>query len=128
MLTKLLAGLLMTGILSIVSCTTRVVVTDGKITVTGIPDGVEAVTLTLETERSIVTFQEDVRDGRVGLIDLGPRFAGLTYEPGQIRLSTFDSGGNETRYENSQSIEITRSTEEQEIPQEIPLDNFREVS
>ncbi|MCP4674847.1 MAG: hypothetical protein GY854_04925 [Deltaproteobacteria bacterium] len=100
-----------------------VVIVNGKVTVTGLPDTVESIVVTLETTRAAITIELDAKNGRAGPIELGPEFVGTTYNPGKIKVTTYEGTGTEKRYKNKITVEVKRSRE----PQEIDLSDFEEL-
>ncbi|MFQ5570973.1 MAG: hypothetical protein ACE5G0_14940 [Rhodothermales bacterium] len=123
MLKKLLPLILIAGLLSINACDTEVTVKNGKVYVSGIPNGVKTVVLTLETEDGMLTVKRAVRNGRIAPVPLGPLFAGKTYGRGKIKLDTFSESGEEKNYQNKNAVEVPGDGTEKDIP----LSDFEEI-
>ena len=105
---------------------TKVVYRDGYVVVTGVPDGIETITLKLSarggTYRTTITVL--VRSNRTANICLGAMFR-TDYAAGDIEVITWNSAGQEVkRLKNEATITLDGT----ETTQEIPYDSFAEQS
>ncbi len=121
---RLAISLLLIILLGVMTaCSPKATVTNGKIRVSGIPGDIKSIVISLETETGLVTFERSVKDGTISPIDLGPEFAGKSYPPGKIRISTFDGDSKEKKYESKEDTTINKSDQ----TQDIPMSGFKEV-
>ena len=112
---------LSTLVLTLTNCSEEVIVEvtrDGCITVTGIPDIIREVTVTMEGPDEAWIKKGPVTGGEWGPYYFPRGFVDYTFNKGKIKVDTIDTSGNEKTYPNKEGITLRKGD------QNIKFDKF----